>query len=193
LGVIDRHALPRAAFDAYFEAKTFEFYNDAFPDTTALEAYCGETSSAILQLASLILDGSAAKACADISGHGGVALGIARIIERLARTRSKGQCYLPQDLMSACGLSRDDFVAGENKAAIKHATDGLSALGISHYEKWRALMKAAPKSVKPAFLPVAAARHLLVKAQKSAHAPAFQLVQISAMRRLLAITKAALI
>ncbi|MGL4490562.1 MAG: phytoene/squalene synthase family protein, partial [Rhizobiaceae bacterium] len=123
--LIARHAMPASAFEAYFDAKIFEFYNDAFPDTGALEAWCGETSSAMLQLAALIVDAEAAKQCADASGHGGVALGIANIIQRLSVTRRRGQCFVPSDLLSACGMDRDAFVRGDDKAKVKNATDAL--------------------------------------------------------------------
>jgi 15-cis-phytoene synthase len=192
-GVIARHNLPLHAVEAYFDAKVFEFYNDAFPDTFALEAWCGETTSIILQMAVLILDAHDAASCANASGHAGVALGIAAIVQRLPRSRARGQCYLPNDLLSACGIDTDEFVSGQNKKAIKNATDALCELGLSHFEQWRSSARLLPNSVKPAFLPVHNARRVLVKSKKQAHHPAFLSIEISVFRRLLDITCAALL
>jgi phytoene synthase len=190
--LIEKHALPQAAFDAYFDAKIFEFYNDAFPDSLALEAWCGETASAFVQMAALILDKDAVKLCADASGHGGVALAIAKIIRTLAATRARGQCFVPSDLLAACGLDRESFVAGSDKARIKNATDALSELGLSHVAKFQAVAKRVPGTVKPAYLPVANVQSLLRLASTSARQPASVPVELSALRKMFALASAAL-
>ncbi len=190
--LVARHSLPQAAFDAYFDAKIFEFYNDAFPDIVSLEAWCGETSSTFLQMAALTLDKDAANACADASGHGGVTLAIARIIERLAQTRARGQCFLPADLLAACGMDREAFVRGDDKTKMKMATNALCELGLSHFENYRAAAKRLAKTVRPAFLPVANARLVLDKALGASAQPAFSPIEVSALRKLLGIAMAAI-
>ena len=52
--------LPPKAFDDMLAARIFDLYDDPMPDRTTLEGYCGETASALIQLASLILDAPAA-------------------------------------------------------------------------------------------------------------------------------------
>lgn len=184
--------LPRSAFDAYCEARIFDYYHDVMPDRTTLEAYLGATQSAIVQLACLILDKEATRQAADASGHAGVALGIAAIIQQLPRIRSRNQCYLPADILSACGLDSVAFINGDNKPAIKNTTDALCELGLSHFVKWQVASKSLPASLKPAFLPVANARRILEKAMKAAQQPAFAVVELSQFRRLYGITRAAL-
>lgn len=192
LQTIKQHDLPRSAFDAYCEAHIFDFYHDPMPDQTALEAYLGATQSALIQLACLILDKDAATVAADASGHAGVAQGIASIIQRLPRTRSRSQCFVPVDLLGACGLDAEGLIKGDNKQAIKNATDALSELGLSHMCKWQTAAKALPTSVKFAFLPVANARRLLETAKQAAQQPAFAAVELSQLRSLYGIARAAL-
>jgi 15-cis-phytoene synthase len=156
--------LPLDAFNRYFEAQTFALYHDAFPDTLALEGWCGETASAFVQMGAVILDPIAAKGASEAAGHGGVALGIAGILSRLPQSRARGQCYMPQDLLAACGLSREGFVAGDDAAAMARAVKAMAELGLGHFETYRALAKPIPRPVKPAFLPVATAVLLLKKA-----------------------------
>jgi 15-cis-phytoene synthase len=190
--VIERHDLPNQAFETYFDAKIFEYYNDAFPDTLALEAWCGETSSSLVQLAAMILDKDAAKSCADAAGHGGVALVIAKILQQLPKTRGRGQCFVPSDILSACGLDRAGFVLGGEKNLIKNATDALCELGLSHFSKYRQTSKKMPAVLKPAFLPIANTERILTRAQLYAQHPAFQTVELSALARLYKMVRAAL-
>ena len=161
LDLIHAHRLPLDAFDRYFEAQTFALYHDAFPDTVALEAWCGETSSAFFQIAAVILDPEAAKIAAEAAGHGGVALAISHILSRLPQTRARGQCWLPADLLSACGLDRESFVAGDDAVAMARASKAMAELGLEHFAKFKALTTHIAKSVKPAFLPVFVAPLLL--------------------------------
>jgi 15-cis-phytoene synthase len=190
--VIKRHDLPNQAFETYFDAKIFEYYHDVFPDTTALEAWCGETSSALIQLAAIILDKDAAKSCSDAAGHGGVALGIAKIIQHLPKTRARGQCFVPSDILSACGINRESFVLGGEKALIKNATDALCELGLSHFSKFMRAAKQMPVELKPAFLPIANAQSILHRAQKPTLSPAYEPVELNALFRLYKMTQAAL-
>ena len=152
LKVIRNYPLPLEAFDRYLEAQAFAFYHDAFPDTVSLEGWCGETASAFLQMAAIVLDEKAANGAAEAAGHGGVALGITGILQRLPQTRARGQCYLPQDLLAACGLTREGFVSGEDKEAMARASTALAELGLGHAMKFRAHAKGLATSVRPAFL-----------------------------------------
>ncbi len=154
LDLIHTHRLPLDAFDRYLEAQTFALYHDAFPDTVSLQAWCGETSSALIQMAAVILDPADAKTAAEAAGHGGVALAVSHILSRLPQTRARGQCWLPADLLSACGLDREGFVAGEDLAAMARVSKAVAELGLGHFAKFKALAPHIAKSVKPAFLPV---------------------------------------
>ncbi len=192
LKIIEDYDLPRSAFDAYCEARIFDFYHDGMPNQTALEAYLGATQSAIIQLACFILDKDASRVTADASGHAGVTLGIGVIIERLVRTRSRSQCYVPTVLLSACGLDGDGFIRGNDRVAIKNATDALCELGLSHANKWQAAAKTLPASVKAAFLPVVNTRPMLEKSKYPLQEPAFSKLNSSALRSLYRIMRAAL-
>ena len=56
LAAIGRHNLPTKPFDDYLEARIFDLYDDPMPGRAELEGYCGETASALIQLAALVLD-----------------------------------------------------------------------------------------------------------------------------------------
>ncbi len=167
LELIHNHRLPLDAFDRYLESQTFALYHDAFPDTLSLEAWCGETASSFIQMSSIIIDPIAAKAASEAAGHGGVALGVSGILTRLSQTRSRAQCYFPQDLLLACGLDREGFLAGQDTVALQRAAKAMAEFGLDHYEKYRVLLKQLPKALKPAFLPVEIAPLILKRVSVS--------------------------
>src|SRR5690606_33806298 len=70
---IATHNLPKQAFDAYIEARIFDLYNDPMPSRTDLEGYCGETASALIQLAAMVLDAEQAPNFAELAGRAGCA------------------------------------------------------------------------------------------------------------------------
>lgn len=192
LKVIHDHRLPLDAFDRYLEAQTFALYHDAFPDTVALEAWCGETASALIQLAALVLDREAAKGAVEAAGHGGVALGIAGILQRLPQTRARGQCYLPRDLLAACGLTREGFVAGEDYAAMSRACKAMAELGLGHAQKFRMHATGLPKTLKPAFLACSVAPLVLKRCAARPEDVYRSNVKVSRLREFSAIVWAAI-
>ena len=191
LELIERYRLPLGAFESYLEAQTFALYHDAFPDTNSLEGWCGETSSIFIQMAAFVLDANAAEGAAEAAGHGGVALKIAGILSLLPQTRARGQCFLPQDLLAVCGLTRESFVAGEDNEAMTRATKAMAELGISHAEKFNAHAKHLPKSLTPAFLPCTTALLVLKRCNSRAADAHRANVQTSQLRKFAAMVWAA--
>lgn len=166
LTTIDRYRLPRATFVAMTEARIFDLYDDPMEDRTALEGYAGETASALIQLASLVLDAETAAKSAEAAGHAGVAQAIAGLLLLMPLHRRRGQTYVPLDLLAATGLDRDTFLAGEDKARIAAAIDAFAGLGLDHLAKARRAASLS-RSTFPAFLPVALAEPVLRKAQRA--------------------------
>jgi 15-cis-phytoene synthase len=166
LQTIAAHDLPRSAFDAYCEARIFDFYHDILPDQTALEAYLGATQSAIIQLAAMILDKDAARGVSDAAGHAGVAFGLMKILRQLPLIRRRGQGFVPQTILAAAGMSNETFQSGGDAAGGKRLVAALSALAQSHLSKFRALEPSLPTPLRPAFLPIASAARQLGALEK---------------------------
>jgi 15-cis-phytoene synthase len=192
LGVIRTHNLPMAPFDRLLEAKAFGLYHDAFPDTVSFEAWCGETDGALLQMATLILDPLSAKVASDASGHGGITLAVSNILSDLPRTRSRGQCWIPGDILAACGMTRESFVAGNDSAAMTNAVQAFSELGQKHFHSFKLAAQRLPKTLRPVYLPVFAARHVLNSAAARPGEVATKGVSVSALRTFLSIARAAI-
>jgi 15-cis-phytoene synthase len=189
LAAVEKYRLPRQTLVAMTEARIFDLYDDPLPDRNALEGYAGETASALIQLASLVLSPEAAAQSAQAAGHAGVAQAIAGFLLLLPIHRQRGQLYVPLDILSATGLDRESFFAGEDKARISAAIEALAGLGLEHLDKARR-GGAIPPSVFPAFLPAVLAEPVLHRARRIGARVLDQSLQQPQWRRQLRMMKA---
>lgn len=166
LETIRQHQLPLTALTAMIEARLFDLYDDPMETTGMFEGYAGETAAALIQLASLVLDPEAAADGATIAGHAGVAQAIAGSLLLMPTHRARGQLYLPLEILSAVGLDRDGFLAGDDKPRVSAAIEAFAGLGLDHLRKAREAGP-PPKSLIPAYLPVALSETVLVRAGKA--------------------------
>src|SRR4029453_10196078 len=142
----------------------FDLYDDPMETRTSLEGYAGETASALIQLASLVLSAEEAAKSAEAAGHAGVAQAIAGMLLLMPLHRHRGQLYIPLEILSATGLDRDAFLAGEDKPRVSAAIEAFAGLARDHLPTARKV--AIPHTVFPAFLPVVLAEPVLVSAQR---------------------------
>ncbi|MFD1744240.1 phytoene/squalene synthase family protein [Rhizobium helianthi] len=192
LETIEHFQLPKQFLLDMLEARTFDLYDDPMPDRSALEGYAGETASAILQMAAMILDHDAARSVTEVAGHAGVAQAIAGSLLLLPFHRRRGQLYIPQDILAATGLDRDTFLACEPRTSCDRAIEAMCALGMDHLGRAR---KAAPipGSVISAFLPVANVEAILNMASREGATLLDQPVQLPQWRRQIAMLKCLLL
>jgi len=154
LETIAQFNLPVDGFDRYLEARIFDLYQDPMPDRTTLEAYLGETESFILQMKATVCGIENSSRLADPCGHGGVALGIGQLLSRIPQDRNFQRVYLPADLLSAAGLTSQEWLSGEGENHLL-AVDGFRALGNEHLGLARTALSQLPKSQHAVFLPLA--------------------------------------
>lgn len=136
---VEQGGLPKHALRNLVLAREFDLYCDPMPDMQALETYLGETSSALIQMASLVLVGPLAVQCAEAAGLAGVAHGLALLLN------AGDSGHLPPDLTPV--------------AAQAHARRRL--------QEARALSGRLPTDALPAFLPVTLTEMYLAAAWRS--------------------------
>ena len=154
LRTVADHRLPVSSLVALIEARIFDLYDDPMESRTAFEGYAGETASALIQMASLILDAEKAAGSATIAGHTGVAQTVAGSLLLLEVHRRRGQVYLPADLLAATGLDAREFLLGTNRPAVANAITAFVGFGRDHLRQARSAGTIAPGNIF-AFLPVA--------------------------------------
>jgi phytoene synthase len=98
---IEYAELPNSAFRNMILARRFDIYDDPMPTLNDLEGYLGDTASALIQLAAMILDGDDAKSCGEVSGLAGVAMGVSGILRSLPLDRARGRCFVPAEMLVA--------------------------------------------------------------------------------------------
>jgi phytoene synthase len=183
LAAIGRHGLPKKPFDDYLEARIFDLYNDPMPGRAELEGYCGETASALIQLAAMILDADAAAAAAEAAGHAGCAQAITGLIRLIPLHRARGQCYVPRDVLAAAGTSAAAFIEGNDTASARRAVATMAALAGEHLGAFESRAVSIPQSLRPAFLPLALTGAYLGKIGRPGFDPVKDTADISTVRR----------
>lgn len=166
LACVKEYRLPVAVLTDMIEARIFDVYNDPMESRSALEGYAGETASALIQLASLILDPKNAPKSAEAAGHAGVAQTVAGTLLLMPIHRRRGQIYLPADLMAATGLMPEALLAGNDPVAAARAVEAFVGLGRDHLAKARAA-NGVSLANRAAFLPVALVAPILKAAEKA--------------------------
>lgn len=155
LDTMRQHALPRGALLNMIEARVFDLYDDAMPSLNDLEGYAGETASALLQLSAHILAGGPRPALADACGHGGVAIALTGLMRALPVHAVRGQCFLPADLLTRHGVSREDVVGRKATPGVLAVLADLRERASDHLEQAKVALAGAPAVVAPAFLTLA--------------------------------------
>jgi len=181
VGVIEQYRLPLTAFDNMLDARVFDLYDDAMPSRGDLEGYLGETASALIQLAVLVLEGEAGGKIADQAGHAGCAQGIAGLLRLMPLHIARGQCYVPAEILAASGTDRETIAS--DKAAAGRVVASMMALGREHWRAFEANAANLPAALRPAFLPAGLAPTYLATVEKAGSAALEHSTDIAAWRR----------
>lgn len=165
IACVAEHKLPVPVLQGMIDARIFDLYDDPMESRTSLEGYAGETASALIQLASLILDPFSAARSASVAGHAGIAQTIAGTLLLLPLHRQRGQVYFPAELLAATGLDRKTFLSGDDRDAVTRAIRALVGLGREHLAQARSKANEISAGNRSAFLTVALAEPVLNRAE----------------------------
>jgi phytoene synthase len=155
LDTVARFSLPRSALLAVIEARGFDLYDDPMPTLADLEGYAGETSSAMMRLASLILAGGGDPGGAEACGHAGVAYALAGLMRALPWHARRGQLFLPKDVLDRHGVTRDDVVRGRGGPGLAGALAELRSEARARLRDHAALRPSLAPAVRVACAPAA--------------------------------------
>lgn len=184
LEVIARYRLPLSAFENLIEARTFDLYDDAMPSVRDLEGYCGETSSAMIRLATMILAEGKDPGGADAAGHAGVAYAVTGLLRALPWHASQGLVMLPADRLAAHGVTRDDVLRGRDSPGLRAVLAEMRALARRHLDETRARIGSVSATIAPAFLPVALVDPYLAGMERADFDPFRTSVEVPGWRKI---------
>lgn len=192
LATIKTYDLPAQPLLDLIEARRFDLYNDPMPCLTDLEGYSGETVSAVLQLASLVLSGKTDPKSADISGHAGVALGLASILLQLPKHTAKKQLFLPLDVLARHGLSLEEFLQAEEHDRVSAVVREVCEHMRHHLDRFEnAYTRTGNKGLASAYLQIGILPLYLKAFENQSSDPRQTIMEVAQWRRQWALWKTA--
>jgi phytoene synthase len=135
-----------------------------------LEAYVDATSGELIRLAASVL-ASRRSGVVDAATHAGRAYAFTGLLRAFALHASRGQLYVPLDLLGRHGVSRDEVISGSATPGLLAALAELRALARQHLDAARAAMKSVPPEAAPAFLPAALVPLYLSRMERPGYDP----------------------
>jgi phytoene synthase len=189
---IVRFRLPRQTFVDLIDARVFDLYDDLLPSVNDLEGYCGETSSSLVRLASIVLADGRDPGSPDPAGHAGVAYAITGLLRAFPWHARRGQVFIPQDVLARHGVVRDDIVTGRGGPGLLRALADIRALARSHLERMRRLRAAVPEEVKPVFRHLALVEPYLAQMDRDSYQPFQTMIEVPSWRRIWTLWRGAL-
>jgi phytoene synthase len=190
-GTIVRFRLPRPALVDLVDARTFDLYDDPMPTIADLEGYAGETSSALIRLASIVLNDGSDPGAADAAGHAGVAYGVVGLLRAFPWHARRGQVHLPAQVFNRHGLSREDIVRGRGGPGLAAALAEIREIAHDHLRRARELNATVSPPIRPAFLPAALVEPYLSRMERRDYDPFRSAVELPQWRRQLILWRAA--
>lgn len=183
IATIARFRLPRQAFLDLIDARLFDIYDDPMGSTGDLEGYSGETASALLRLAALVVADGGDAGPPDVAGHLGVAQAVTGLIRALPWHFRRGQVYVPADILSEAGVSAAQLLAGEPTPALARMIAALRALAERHYAAGLAQIDQVPASIRPVYLPVMLVPAYLSQLGRADYDPYRSIVELPQWRK----------
>jgi 15-cis-phytoene synthase len=181
---IVRFRLPRSALVSLIDARIFDLYDDPMPTVADLEGYCGETSSVLIRLASIVLADGADPGAADAAGHAGVAYGVTGLLRAFPWHARRGQIYIPGAVLGRHGVTREHIVSGRGGSGLVSALAEMREATRDHMERVRKLRATIPPAVAPAFLPVALVPAYLREMERRGYDPFRTVIDLPRWRKL---------
>ena len=178
-----RFNLPPEPFLNLIEARGFDLYDDPMPTWGDLEGYCGDTSSALIRLASLVLAEGEEPGSAALCGHAGVTYALTGLLRAFPIHAARGQCYIPHEVLITCGVSHEDIFAGRDTDGLRAALAAIRQRARDHLSILRAGIPSINARIGAAFFPVCLSEPYLNRMQRADYRPFAAPVAITPVSR----------
>ena len=183
LDTIARCKLPVRALGDLIDARTFDLYDDPVTDVDQLIGYCGETSSALVRLACLILGEGADLGGVDAAGHAGVAIALTGLLRMVGPHAAQHRVYAPADLLGRHGANSAEMQARRAGPGVLAALAAMRRLAREHLAKAETALRTVDRRLAPAFLALALVEPSLRRMERRGYDPFTTDVELSPWRR----------
>jgi 15-cis-phytoene synthase len=182
LASVARYRLPAEPLTGLIAARRFDLYNDPMPKLADFNDYARATSSAVIELSARILERDHMPGLAQLAHHAGLGYAIAGLLQAFPIHASRGQLYLPVEVLERHGVQRQEFAARQATPGLRAAFAEMGWQGRQHLAAAGRLADGMPEAMLPALLPVALARALLERMERQDYDP-FAPVEMTPWRR----------
>jgi phytoene synthase len=134
-------------------------------------------------MSALIIDRKRAEGCAEAAGLAGVAMGIPGLMRLLPMHRSRGQCFIPSEVLEKHGLTPGDLIAGRHHETLSAVLGEMQNFAWLRLEEARSKRPTIASQVYPAFLPVALAETYLHRLKSLGLASLHRTAEVSQLKR----------
>ncbi|ESR23557.1 phytoene/squalene synthase family protein [Lutibaculum baratangense] len=184
LEALDRFDLPRQPLLDLIEARSFDLYDDPMGSVAELEGYGAATVGPTLALPALALDRGIAGADLDpVSQSGGIAYATAGLLRAIPLHASRGQVYMPLDVLERHGTDPALLLAGKTDERLRAALKEMATLARSHLSLALDAARRLPAGVVPALLPLALVTPYLDRFERAGCDPFSPKVDLPQWRR----------
>lgn len=188
---IERYGLPRQPLYDLIEARSFDLYDDPMGSVGELEGYGAATAGVPMRLAALMLDRGADAALDPVAQSGGIAYALAGLLRAVPLHASRGQVYLPLDVLQRHGADPAVLLSGTADEPLRAAVAEVAALARSHLGLALQAGRDAPPAVLPALLPLALVGPYLDRLERAGFDPFSPRTDLPQWRRQWALWRAA--
>ncbi len=185
-----RYGLPPQSLSDTIDARAFDLYDDPMGTIEELEGYAFHTAGTPFALAARVLNGGKPVRADDLFRHAGTAYAIAGLLQALPLHASRGQLYLPLDLLARHRARPEDVLAGQETDELRAALAELRSLARGRLASARERLNELPAAVLPALLPLSLARLALDRMERRSYR-AFQPTAVPQWRKQWALWRAA--
>ena len=188
LDTLARFELPVAPLLDLIDAHAFDLYNDPMPTLDALEAYARKIS--VFGQTAHVLGGNQ-NAITDVADHASIACAITGLLRLFSRHASRGQIYVPADVLDRHGARAEDILAGHSTPALLVTLKEFRDLVRRHLAAFEILLPKLPAATAPAFLPVSLLPGYLAAMERPGYDPFKTAIDVPQWRRQWALWRAA--
>jgi len=178
---VTRHDLPVQILLDLIEARAFDLYNDPMPSLDAFAGYGRRTASGLIELAAHVLEPD--HAVGEFADPAGIAYATTGLLRAFALHSSRGQVYLPADVLARHGADVSDILAGRVTDALRAALAALRGFAREHLDMFQARRRALPPATAPALLPVALVPAYLKRMERRDYDPFKTPIEVPQWRR----------
>ena len=169
-----RFQLPVTGLVDLIDGLMDDLYDDPPDDLTALELYCGQTSSVLMRYASLMLADGADAGRPETAGPAGVAFGLTEIILHLPNHVRSGRVKIPLTLLHKAGIEPQTIQSLQDSEILRALILPLLDLAQTRLDEFKALKSSLPTAIRPAFALVGLVAPRLHLIRKAIMNPSYQ-------------------